>query len=182
MRTRRTASEEERELFESTVADSVPLGQKRAKKKRADSAPKPAVPAETKKHLHPKSATTRRSGIDGNTADRLRRGLIEPQARLDLHGLTLKDAHRALVTFVRAAHARRLRLILVVTGKGGGSRAIHTEPFDLELDMSRRGVLRTLTPRWLKEPGLAELIVHAAESNRRHGGSGALYVYLRKHP
>ena len=180
MRTRRTASEEERELFESAVADSVPLGQKRAKKKRAAPA-KPAVPAAPKKPPDTKSAAPRRSGIDGNTADRLRRGLIEPQARLDLHGLTLKDAHRALVTFLRAAHARRLRLVLVVTGKGGGSRGTHNEPFDLELDMSRRGTLRTLTPRWLKEPGLAELIVHAAESNRRHGGSGALYVYLRKH-
>jgi DNA-nicking Smr family endonuclease len=37
-------------------------------------------------------------------------------------------------------------------------------------------VLRALTPRWLQEPGLADLIVHAREAHRRHGGAGALYV------
>jgi hypothetical protein len=72
-------------------------------------------------------------------------------------------------------------LVLVVTGKGGDARVARDEPFDLELDKTRRGVLRSLTPRWLKEPGLAELIAHVGEAHRRHGGAGALYVYLRKH-
>ena len=37
-----------------------------------------------------------------------------------------------------------------------------------------------MTPRWLREPGLAELIADVREAHRRHGGAGALYVYLRK--
>jgi DNA-nicking Smr family endonuclease len=46
--------------------------------------------------------------------------------------------------------------------------------------MRRRGVLKLMTPRWLKEPGIGELIADVREAHRRHGGSGALYVYLRK--
>lgn len=182
MRSRRTTSDEERELFEATLADSVPL--KKAPRRKKKSAPTtgasaPAAPEKPRPKEH--AAPRRGAGIDGNTADRLRRGLLDPQARLDLHGLTMRDAHRALVTFLRAAAARRFRLVLIVTGKGGDARASRDEPFDLALDVARRGVLRAMTPRWLKEPGLAELIAHVGEAHRRHGGAGALYVYLRKH-
>jgi DNA-nicking Smr family endonuclease len=182
---KRALTEEERELFETTLGDARPLKDlPRAPKKASRIAhPPPDVPKQILKPESPRPApaSPRTIGIDGNTADRLRRGLIEPQARLDLHGLTERDAHRALVTFVRSARARRLRLILIVTGKGGQTvRADEESPFDLGLDMSMRGVLRTRTPRWLQEPGLAELIADVREAHRRHGGSGALYVYLRK--
>ncbi|HEX3430151.1 MAG TPA: Smr/MutS family protein [Rhizomicrobium sp.] len=183
---KRHLSDEERDLFESTMGDSAPLRraprprkarapvkpapQKTAALKRADQTPSPQKPARLT------------IGIDGNTAERLRRGQLEPQARLDLHGMSERDAHCALVTFVRAASARKLRLLLVVTGKGGGAgRNLRSETaFDLGLDMRARGVLRSLTPRWLGEPGLAGLVADVREAHRRHGGSGALYVYLRK--
>jgi DNA-nicking Smr family endonuclease len=82
---------------------------------------------------------------------------------------------------LRGARSRKLRLVLIVTGKGE-SRPGRTEeaPFDLGLDMRMRGVLRMMTPRWLREPGIDELIADVREAHRRHGGSGALYVYLRK--
>jgi DNA-nicking Smr family endonuclease len=180
---KRALTEEERELFETMLNDTQPLKKApRRPKKRIK--PKPdEVPSVTiKKEIQPPTSISRRTvGVDGNTADRLRRGLLEPQARLDLHGLTERDAHRALITFVRGACSRKLRLVLIVTGKGGSGQGQADEfPFDLGLDMSMRGVLRKMTPRWLREPGLAELIVDVREAHRRHGGSGALYVYLRK--
>jgi DNA-nicking Smr family endonuclease len=193
--TRRTRqlSEEERELFERALSDAVPLGRapRRAKKRKAAAAPQPSAPAQTKlpqpELLQPKLTVQRSprkqlSGIDGNTAERLRRGLFEPQARLDLHGLTERAAHRALVTFIRGAKARKLRLVLVVTGKGDAARATDSGgvAFDLGLDMRLRGVLRVMTPRRLNEPGLAEHIADLREAHNRHGGAGALYVYLRK--
>jgi DNA-nicking Smr family endonuclease len=184
---RRSLSDEERELFESTMRDSAPL----KKASRPHKKQPTRQPTRTKAHekaSEPDRAQTaqrparRTIGIDGNTAERLRRGQLEPQARLDLHGMSERDAHRALVTFVRAARARKFRLLLVVTGKGaGGDRKPENETaFDLGLDMRTRGILRSLTPRWLGQPGLAEIVADVREAHRRHGGSGALYVYLRK--
>jgi DNA-nicking Smr family endonuclease len=185
---KRSLSDEERELFESTMRDSAPL-EKASRPHKRHAPPKPPAPTKAReKTPEPDRAQTqqrhtrRTIGIDGNTAERLRRGQLEPQARLDLHGMSERDAHRALVTFVRAARARKFRLLLVVTGKGAGSKTKHgieTE-FDLGLDMRARGILRILTPRWLREPGLAEAVADVREAHRRHGGSGALYVYLRK--
>lgn len=180
--TRRTRqpSEEERELFEQALGDAVPLGGNSRRRKKSKSAAA-APPPEEKAAAH-KTKSRQTSGIDGNTAERLRRGALEPQARLDLHGLSERAAHGALVTFIRGARARRLRLVLVITGKGGAARA--NEPgdgqFDLGLDMQMRGILRVMTPRWLGEPGLAEHIADLRQAHKRHGGAGALYVYLRK--
>jgi DNA-nicking Smr family endonuclease len=180
---RRALTEEERELFEATLEDARPLKKApRRAKKRTATAHAPPVPV--KAETRPTAPVSRRTvGIDGNTADRLRRGLLEPQARLDLHGLTERDAHCALLTFLRGARSRKIRLVLIVTGKGGsGPGRTEEAPFDLGLDMRRRGVLRMMTPRWLKEPGVGEFIADVREAHRRHGGSGALYVYLRKQP
>lgn len=115
-------------------------------------------------------------GVDGATARRLKRGTQEPDARLDLHGMTAERAHRTLVGFILQAHRSGARLALVITGKGGrressdGLRPV--EP--------GRGVLKSLTPEWLAQPPLSACVVGVYPAHQRHGGSGALYVYLRK--
>ena len=185
---KRPLSEAERQLFETAVRDSAPLKKVSRPRKKAGPGKSPVQTGSRKEDNKPdppqapQARARRTAGIDGNTAERLRRGQLEPQARLDLHGMSERDAHRALVTFVRVASARKLRLLLVVTGKGAGGGRKHDkeEPFDLGLDMRSRGILRSLTPRWLREPGLAEVIADVREAHRRHGGSGAVYVYLRK--
>jgi DNA-nicking Smr family endonuclease len=184
---RRNLSDHERDLFEDAMSDSAPLKKSSRRRKKPVPVPQPAPTLlQASKKVLPKPAPLTKVkhtlGIDGNTAERLRRGQVEPQARLDLHGMSERDAHRALVTFIRAARMRKLRLLLIVTGKGGDTKrkAAAESAFDLGLDMRMRGVLRSLTPRWLHEPGLAEMVVDVREAHRRHGGSGALYVYLRK--
>lgn len=102
-------------------------------------------------------------GIDGATAERLKRGKVEPDAVLDLHGFTQARAHAQLTAFVRRAHERAYRCVLVVTGKGSPTKA---------------GVLRAMVPRWLEEERAAVAGVQAAHV--KHGGAGALYVYLRR--
>lgn len=172
---KRRLTEEERELFETTFRDARPL--KRAKAKPAK---KPVAPASAKKAAPAATPLPRSSGggLDGRTAERLHRGILEPEARLDLHGLTEEAAHRALITFLRSASARGFRLVIVVTGKGAKIAA--DAPFDMELNRRTRGVLKTMTPRWLKEPELARFVVDVRSAHQRHGGAGALYVYLRK--
>ena len=65
-------------------------------------------------------ATTPKSSqqVDRRTETRLRRGKIEVEARLDLHGYTLDRAHSALRAFVARAQQQGMRCVLVVTGPG----------------------------------------------------------------
>lgn len=155
--TRRKTTEEERNLFRDTIAETRPLV--------------PPVGAVAARRRAP-------AGLDGRTDERLRRGAIEPDARLDLHGFTERDAHRALLLFLHAAQQRRHKLVLVVTGKG--ARLAPDAPFDLELNYRARGVLKAIVPRWLCEPDFAGMVAGTRAAHRRHGGEGALYVYLRK--
>ena len=167
MRSKRPVTDDERKLFAAAFRETIPL------------APVKRVGAEPK--TKSKSRSGKPSGVDGNTAEKLRKGELKPQASLDLHGMTENVAHRALVTFLRGAASRGLRLVIVVTGKGAPA-ATSDEPFDLERETSRRGVLKTMTPRWLREPDLAPFIADVRSAHRSHGGDGALYVYLRKAP
>lgn len=166
-RRRRETSADERVLFQESVKSPFA---KRAIRTKPGDATTQTIRKPSQKEIHP--------GLDGNTRDRLRRGELEPDARIDLHGLTEAAAHQALIRFLRGAHARHFKLVLVVTGKGRAPDP-HA-PFDLELQARARGVLSTMTPRWLKEPDLAPLVAEVRNAHRRHGGTGALYVYLRK--
>lgn len=151
-------SDEERKLFEQDVKQSRPLKVTMSK----------AAPRK-------KGAGHGPGGVNGATANRLRRGLIRPDARVDLHGLTQSAAHRTLFAWLTAAHNRGHRLVLVVTGKGN-PRNDENAPWM----MSDHGVLKEMVPRWLKEAELAALIAHVRPAHSTHGGDGALYVYLRK--
>lgn len=103
------------------------------------------------------------------------RGKLEPEARIDLHGMTVAQAHGALHGFILSAHARGLRLVLVITGKGRTKSQNHAAPMP-----SRAGVLKHEVPQWLRMAPLASAVMELRESHRSHGGTGAYYVYLRK--
>jgi DNA-nicking Smr family endonuclease len=99
------------------------------------------------------------------------RGAID--GALDLHGMTQAEAHQALRGFLRHSQARGARLVIVVTGKGGPLD--EPAPFGQE-----RGVLRRLAPHWLREQDFRSIVLGFEEAGRAHGGSGALYVRLRR--
>ena len=63
--------------------------------------------------------------MDKKTFGRMNKGRLQPEARLDLHGMTLDRAHPALVRFVLSNHASGKRLVLVITGKGKALSLIH---------------------------------------------------------
>jgi DNA-nicking Smr family endonuclease len=100
---------------------------------------------------------------------RMKRGVARGKhaidGKLDLHGLTQSEAHGALLRFLRNAHARDARLVLVITGKGRGA-----EP----------GVLRRHVPQWLGLPEFRAFVVGFEDAHVAHGGEGALYVRLRR--
>lgn len=110
------------------------------------------------------------AGLDRRSAQRLRRGQMEIEARLDLHGLSQARAHDALRRFLLDSYKSGRRCVLVITGKGRKSADGEQEP----------GILRRRVPDWLGEPGLAEIVLRAEPAQPRDGGSGALYILLRR--
>ena len=109
--------------------------------------------------------------MDSKTHRRMAQGKLRPEARLDLHGMTLAVAHPALIGFLLAAHARGHRLVLVITGKGRGDHGpLPTRP----------GALRHQVPHWLHSAPLSAVVQQVTAAHYRHGGEGAYYVYLRR--
>lgn len=111
--------------------------------------------------------------MDAKAFTRMKRGKLKPEARIDLHGMTLDRAHPALIGFIHSAQSRGLRLVLVITGKGQ-----REDPYDAA--PRRRGVLKSQVPQWLRMPPLSASVLQISEAHLRHGGSGAYYVYLRR--
>jgi DNA-nicking Smr family endonuclease len=104
------------------------------------------------------------SDMDRRTARRLKRGELPVDGRIDLHSLTLAQAHGALTGFIRGAYGRGARCVVVVTGKG----------------KSGEGKIRRETPHWLNQPALRPLVLAVTEARTHDGGSGAFYVLLKR--
>ncbi len=122
-----------------------------------------------------------RRPADRSSDRRLRRGKIEVEARLDLHGLTASAARRELLAFLTRARARGFGAVLVITGKGAGARARDDSRFQ-PWSMDARplpGVLRRAFTDWMAEPDFAPLCAGYSPAHARHGGSGAFYVIVR---
>lgn len=111
--------------------------------------------------------------MDARTHKQMTRGRLAPEARLDLHGMTLAMAEPELARFILGSHARGRRLVLVITGKGKPGRP------DAPLPV-RPGALRHHVPHWLHRPPLASVVLQVTAAHLRHGGEGAYYVYLRR--
>jgi DNA-nicking Smr family endonuclease len=127
--------------------------------------PEPTVASRAGLSL-PRPSLDRFSGIDRANAERLKRGQHRIEDRLDLHGMTQAEAHRALATFVRNSRRAGFRCVLVITGRGLG-------PYG-------PGVLKSMVPRWLEEAELRGYILAIARAQPRDGGTGALYLMLRR--
>ncbi|SEL03863.1 Smr/MutS family protein [Pacificibacter marinus] len=111
--------------------------------------------------------------MDRKKYGKMRRGKLAPEARIDLHGMTLAQAQPALTNFIASSHARGLRLVLVITGKGKDRDQGGPIP-------TRVGVLKHQTPDWLRSGPLRLMVMQVTEAHLSHGGSGAYYVYLRR--
>ncbi len=172
----RRLSKAESELWSSVTADVRPIQRRAAQEatiSQLDEEKK--IPATTpqnasKKIIHEQEKQFRSltpiEDIDYRTHAKIRRGRLEVDAKLDLHGLRQDEAQRALTAFLRRAQADGAKIVIVVTGKG--------------LTREEGGVLRRVVPLWLQAPQLRNLIISFGEAARHHGGEGALYVRIRR--
>jgi DNA-nicking Smr family endonuclease len=143
--------------------------EKPAKKKRSAQ----TLPAFVTRPSQPKPAPSL-APIDKKLTRRIGRGSREVDAKIDLHGLTQREAHARLLSFLQMARARGDRLVLVVTGKG------RTEGAAEWWEEGTRGVLRRSVPEWLATPPFRMMVVGFERAHARKGGDGALYVQLRR--
>jgi DNA-nicking Smr family endonuclease len=173
---RRRVSEAERALWRAAIGDARPLGDKSLPPppveplSAAAAPPSPVEPAPPSRHHQDRAAT-----LDRRTAEKLKRGQLPIEARLDLHGMTQAAAQSALARFVERMAVAGRRTLLVITGKGIRPSREGAEPGEPPI-----GILRRQVPRWLQEPPLRGHILAVREAAPEHGGGGALYVLLRR--
>jgi len=104
-----------------------------------------------------------RAGVRGDVASKLRRGFWSVQSEIDLHGMTVDEAHDALSDFIGQSRDRRLRCVRVIHGKG------LTSP-------NREPVLKGKARRWLAH---WDDVLAYTEAPRHAGGGGAMLVLLK---
>jgi DNA-nicking Smr family endonuclease len=190
----RRLSAEEAELWQKVVEHAAPMHPRR---KTGDepkpvltpplpSAPDPIAPFAIKgrpsdTRITVNTAPTVSKGLaqqplamDAKAFTRMRRGKLPVEGRIDLHGMTLDQAHPALIEYILTANAMGKRLVLVITGKGTTKR--NHDVFAHQ----GQGVLKRQVPLWLRMAPLSGAVLQVSEAHQSHGGSGAYYVYLRR--
>lgn len=107
--------------------------------------------------------------LDGSWDRKLGGGGAEPDRVVDLHGMTLDGAWRAIDHALDRAIARGERVVLLITG--------HERPGEPPI---RRGAIRAAVHDWLDASRHASEIAAVRGAHRRHGGGGSLYIVLRR--
>ena len=164
------------DLFRAAMAGVTPLKRSRAPVIPEPKAEKPSMPQEGfTAPLGGPASPVAAPGLADQTFDRdvdraLSKGRRAPAAKLDLHGMTLTAAERAVAHFLADSSAQNRRVVLIVTGKG------------LRLEGGRvfGGRIRAEFLGWLDRSETGARGAGVGPAHPRHGGSGAYYVLLRR--
>lgn len=170
----RSLSPDEQELWARVAATIRPLSrdpvdkpasppspERRGSERPRQVAARPAKPI-------PKAAGASDT-LDSSWDRRLRSGAVEPDRILDLHGLNLDQAWRAIDRGLEGAINSGERVLLLITG--------HARPGDAPV---RRGKIREAVHDWLAASRHAPSIAAVRAAHGRHGGGGSLYIILRR--
>ena len=103
--------------------------------------------------------------LDRRTEARLKRGQIQIEGRIDLHGMTQEAAHNTLVGFISQSYQQGKRCVLVITGKGR---------------LSAPGKIKQNLSSWLYDYPLSGMVLRHVTAQPADGGAGAFYVYLKR--
>ncbi len=190
----RGLSPEEAALWRRVAATVTPLHPKPVAVPAAAPAavPEPSLPPPPPKRIKgrvppprpvppPVAAPTRpltTNGLDSTWDRKLTRGTIDPDVTIDLHGMTLGQAHDRLNGGIAQALAMGARVILLIAGKHRPHDE-HDHPNFNERG-ERRGAIRAKLLDWLAASPHAGRIAAVRAATPRHGGDGAVYIVLRK--
>ncbi len=110
--------------------------------------------------------------IDRNNAEKFIKGQYKIDARLDLHGQTEKQAFLSVEEFIRNSYINNYRCVLIITGKGIKKNN--------DVWYENKGIIKEALPSWLNHPDIRPFILSIAYAKQADGGSGALYVLLKR--
>ncbi len=170
----RRLSPEESALWAKVVESVRPIRVEAAVQEQPASEPEPrpaprkralAAPVRPPAPARPKPGTT----LDGSWDRKLGRGIVQPEMTVDLHGHNLSTAYALLDERLERAVQAGVRVLLLITGK----------PPQGEPPVAR-GRIRAAVGDWLAASRHAGEIAAVRSAHPRHGGSGALYIVLRR--
>lgn len=173
-------TDDDKDLFRQALADAKPL---RTTRRAAEVIHKPAPRArfarademaalresleadidDTESHGG-ESLRFHRPSVGKRTLRKLARGSFSVQAEIDLHGMTVVEAKPRLSEFIESCARDGKLCVRVVHGKGLGSG-------------DRGPVLKQKVNRWLRQ---WDTVLAFVSTRQVHGGTGAVYVLLRK--
>ncbi len=94
---------------------------------------------------------------------------------IDLHGLSLEAANKKIDEFINICFVKKIKKIIVITGKGNRSQTINN-PY-ISKDLS---ILKNSVPEFIKSnENLMKMIKSIEEAKIEDGGPGAFYIYLK---
>ena len=172
---------DEAALFRAAMADAKPIERRTppteeiappaAPKRQTARARAPAitsqpVPPAPRTMPKPTLEAGKAADLDRRTMDKLRKGGMRPEGRLDLHGMTADHALSALNSFLADAQGNGKRCVLVITGKGSMKEG--------------GGIIRRELPSWLNARGNRSRLLGFAGAQPADGGGGAFYVLLKR--
>jgi len=95
---------------------------------------------------------------------------------IDLHGYTLEEANKIIEKLIIESYLKKIKKIIVVTGKG-----LHSQNEKNPYVSKELSILKYSIPEFIKtNPDLVKLINKIEEASIVDGGSGAFYIYLKK--
>lgn len=169
------------DLFAQEMSGVKPLRQTRAKlHKKVDATPgqviRRSLAVSARSDLDPLASANvpelksndlleyRSDGVQHGVYKKLRMGQYEIDARLDLHRMTVDAARREVFQFLRECFYYELRTVIILHGKG-------------DRNPDKVATIKSHLAVWL--PQIEEVMAfHSAQ--KRHGGTGAVYVMLKK--
>ena len=110
----------------------------------------------------------KRPGVQHGVFKKLKQGKYSQDARLDLHRMTADQARKEVFDFIKQAMTYDLRTVTIVHGKGSHITAT-SKP--------NEALLKSYVNQWLQE---MEEVQAFSSAQKHHGGSGAVYVMLKK--
>jgi DNA-nicking Smr family endonuclease len=169
----RSLSPDEAELWAKVAATIRPLSRAPLEPQAVEEPTKPATAKIVRPAIRMQSQPTPPNGVgttlDGTWDRRLSGGSIAPDRVLDLHGMNLDTAWRAIDRALEHSIAAGDRVVLLITG--------HHRPGAPPVE---RGRIRAAVRDWLAASRHASRIAAVRGAHRRHGGGGSLYIVLRR--
>ncbi len=165
MSKKRDISDEEKALWKEAVKDVARIKPSKLIKPKLAEKTIVKIKKQTSSSLPDILAPRAKNAIDPNTKAKIGRGDYVIDGRIDLHGFTFDNAYDALAGFITQHHFNGSRCLLVITGKGGkhGGNSLKED-----------------VPRWLSFAAMSNMVAYHTPAQAKHGGTGALYVYLTR--